>query len=153
SKRPPKDAGPRRFTIEHGARLVAVMSLLRLLCDAGIVIGVGYYLASLAAALRFAKRAAHPPAALPKIAPRVAIVKPLHGLDESLGANLMSFLEVAYPRLDYFFAVSSYDDSAAEVPTALRARYQFANITLIVGEEPDCGNRKIAKVIKMAERA
>src|SRR5262249_32974978 len=69
------------------------------------------------------------------------------------GANLMSFLEVAYPRLDYFFAVSSYDDPAAEVPTALRARYQFANITLIVGEEPDCANRKIAKVIKMAERA
>ena len=129
------------------------MSLLRLLCDAGIIIGVGYYLASLAAALRFAKRAATPPAALPKIAPRVAIVKPLHGLDESLAANVMSFLEVAYPRLDYFFAVSSYDDPAAEVPTALRARYQFANITLIVGEEPDCANRKIAKVIKMAERA
>jgi len=129
------------------------MSLLRLLCDAGVIIGVGYYLVSLAAALRFAQRAANPPAALPKIAPRVAILKPLHGLDESLAANLMSFLEVAYPRLDYFFAVSSYDDPAAEVPAALRARYQFANITLIIGEEPDCANRKIAKVIKMTERA
>ena len=133
--------------------LVALMSLLRLLCDAGIIIGVGYYLASFVAALRFAKRAANPPAALPKIAPRVAILKPLHGLDQSLAANLMSFLEVAYPRLDCFFAVSSYDDPAAEVPAALRARYQFANITLLVGEEPDCANRKIAKVIKMADRA
>jgi ceramide glucosyltransferase len=129
------------------------MSLLRLICDAGVIIGVGYYLVSLVAALRFAKRAANPPAALPKIAPRVAILKPLHGLDESLAANLMSFLEVAYPRLDHFFAVSSYDDPAAEVPAALRARYQFANITLIVGEEPDCANRKIAKVIKMTDRA
>jgi ceramide glucosyltransferase len=132
---------------------VAVMSLLRLLCDAGIIIGVGYYLASFVAALRFAKRASIPPAALPKIAPRVAILKPLHGLQQSLAANLMSFLEVAYPRLDYFFAVSSYDDPAAEVPAALRARYQFANIRLLVGEEPDCANRKIAKVIKMADRA
>jgi ceramide glucosyltransferase len=129
------------------------MSLLRLLCDAGTIIGVGYYFVSLVAALRFAQRAANPPAALPKIAPRVAILKPLHGLDESLAANLISFLEVAYPRLDYFFAVSSYDDPAAEVPAALRARYQFANLTLIVGEEPDCANRKIAKVIKMTERA
>jgi ceramide glucosyltransferase len=129
------------------------MSLVRLLCDAGVIIGVGYYLVSLAAALRFAQRAANPPVALPKIAPRVAILKPLHGLDESLAANLISFLEVAYPRLDYFFAVSSYDDPAAEVPAALRARYQFANLTLIVGEEPDCANRKIAKVIKMTERA
>jgi ceramide glucosyltransferase len=129
------------------------MIFVRLLCDAGIVIGVAYYLASFVAALRFAKRAAQPPAALPKIAPRVAILKPLHGLDQSLAANLMSFLEVAYPRLDYFFAVSSYDDPAAEVPAALRTRYQFANITLLVGEEPDCANRKIAKVIKMTDRA
>jgi ceramide glucosyltransferase len=129
------------------------MIFVRLLCEAGIVIGVAYYLASFVAALRFAKRAAKPPAALPKIAPRVAILKPLHGADQSLAANLMSFLEVAYPRLDYFFAVSSYDDPAAEVPAALRMRYQFANITLLVGEEPDCANRKIAKVIKMADRA
>jgi ceramide glucosyltransferase len=129
------------------------MSLLRLLCDAGIIIGVGYCLASFVAALRFAKRAAKRPAALPKIAPRVAILKPLHGTDESLAANLMSFLEVTYPRLDYFFAVSSYDDPAAEVPAALRARYQFANIRLLVGEESDCANRKIAKVIKMSDRA
>ncbi len=129
------------------------MTLLKILCAAGVIIGAGYYLASLVAALRFAARASKPPAPLPKIAPRVAILKPLHGLDESLAANLMSFFEVAYPRLDYFFAVSSYEDRAAELPAALRARYQFANTTLVVGEEPDCANRKIGKVIKMADRA
>src|SRR5262249_53884983 len=144
SKRLPNVGPGRRFTSERGAGLVPVMSLLRLLCDAGVIIGVGYCLASLVAALRFAGRAASPPPALPKIAPRVAILKPLHGTDQSLAANLLSFLEVAYPRLDYFFAVSSYDDPAVEVPVALRARYQFANITLLVGEEPDCANRKIA---------
>jgi len=129
------------------------MHLVRLLCDAGISVGVGYYIASTLAALSFARRAAKSPAPLPKIAPRVAIIKPLHGLDESLAGNLMSFLEVAYPRLDYFFAVSSYEDRAVEVPAALRARYQFANTTLVVGEEPDCANGKIGKVIKMADRA
>ena len=129
------------------------MSLLRFLCTAGTIIGVGYCLAAFVASLRFAKRSAKPPPALPKVAPRVAILKPLHGLDQSLAANLMSFLEVSYPRLDYFFGVSSYDDPAAEVPAALRARYQFANMSLLVGEEPDCANRKIAKVIRMADRA
>jgi len=129
------------------------MHLLRLVCDAGISVGAGYYIASLLAALSFARRAAKSPARLPKIAPRVAIIKPLHGLDESLAGNLMSFLEVTYPRLDYYFAVSSYEDRAAEVPAALRARYQFANTTLVVGEEPDCANGKIGKVIKMADRA
>jgi len=129
------------------------MGVIRLLCEAGVIVGVVYYVGSLLAALRFAKLASISPAPLPKIAPRVALLKPLHGLDQSLAANLMSFMEVAYPRLDYFFAVSSYDDAAAEVPAALRARYQFANTTLVVGEEPDCANSKIAKVIKMADRA
>lgn len=129
------------------------MSFIRLLAAAGVMVGVVYYVASLIAALRFARRAATPPPALPKIAPRVALLKPLHGLDDSLAANLMTFFEIAYPRLDYFFAVSSYDDAAAEVPAALRARYQFAHTTLVVGEEPDCANSKIGKVIKMADRA
>src|SRR5579885_3655026 len=129
------------------------MILLRILSVAGVAISIGYYLASLAASLRFAKRASTPPAPLAKIAPRVAVLKPLHGLDDSLAANLMSFFEVAYPRVDYYFAVSSYDDPATEVPAALRGRYQFANTTLVVGEEPDCANRKIGKVIRMADRA
>jgi ceramide glucosyltransferase len=129
------------------------MAVFRLFSILGVIVGVGYYFASLAAALRFARRAATPPGPLPKIAPRVALLKPLHGLSDSLAANLMSFFEVAYPRTDYFFAVSSYEDPAAEVPAALRARYPFASTTLVVGEEPNCANRKIAKVIRMAERA
>ncbi|MGO9603495.1 MAG: bacteriohopanetetrol glucosamine biosynthesis glycosyltransferase HpnI [Candidatus Binataceae bacterium] len=129
------------------------MTVVRIIAVIGVVVSVGYYLASLYAALRFARRASVPPPPLPKIAPRVAILKPLHGLDESLAANIMSFFEIAYPRLDYFFAVSSYEDGAAEVPAAMRTRYQFANTTLVIGEEPNCANRKIAKVIKMADRA
>jgi ceramide glucosyltransferase len=132
--------------------VLSVMSVLRILCTAGVIVGVGYYVAALVAALRFAERS-RKLAPLPRIAPKVAIVKPLNGLAESLAANLMSFFEISYPRVEYFFAVSSYDDRAAEVPAALRARYQFANTTLVVGEEPNCANRKIGKVIKMADRA
>ena len=36
---------------------------------------------------------------------------------------------------------------------SLRAPYQFANMTVTVGDEPGCSNRKIAKLIRMAERA
>jgi len=53
-----------------------------------------------------------------------------------------------------FILVSrGYEDAAAEIPVALRQRYQYANITLIVGEEPNSSNRKIAKLVKMADRA
>ncbi|HYB90095.1 MAG TPA: bacteriohopanetetrol glucosamine biosynthesis glycosyltransferase HpnI [Candidatus Binataceae bacterium] len=129
------------------------MRVLELLSAAGVICSLAYYVAASLAARSFARRARAQAPALPKLPPRVAILKPLHGLTQSLVENVISYLELSYPRLDYFFSVEGYDDAAAQVPAALRARYQFANLTLVVGEEPDCANRKIAKVIRMAERA
>ena len=129
------------------------MTIFVILPAAAVAVSLFYYVAATWAAIRFAQRASAPPFLLPKIPPRVAVLKPLHGTSNSLAANVVSFLEVAYSRLDFFFAVSDYEDPAAEIPVALRQRYQFANITLVIGEEPGCSNRKIAKLIKMAERA
>ncbi|MGH7778529.1 MAG: bacteriohopanetetrol glucosamine biosynthesis glycosyltransferase HpnI [Candidatus Binataceae bacterium] len=129
------------------------MIILRSFALACVVVSIFYYAAAMLAAARFAGRARKAPLPLPKIAPRVAVLKPLQGLTRSLAENIVSILEATYPRIDYFFAVSSYEDPAAPIPAALRARYQFANLTLVVGEEPDCVNLKIAKAIKMAERA
>jgi ceramide glucosyltransferase len=129
------------------------MTIFVILPAAAVAVSLFYYLAATVAGIKFAARASAPPPPIPKIPPRVAVLKPLHGTSNSLAGNVVSFLEVAYPRLDYFFAVSDYEDPATEIPVALRQRYQFANITLVVGEEPGCSNRKIAKLIKMAERA
>ncbi len=112
-----------------------------------------YYAAATVAALRFASRTESPAPALPKIAPRLCVLKPLHGVTQSLGPNILSFLEASYPRSEFVFGVSDYEDAAAEIPVALKPRYQFANITLSVGEEPGCANLKVAKLIRMAERA
>ena len=129
------------------------MTFLIALSSLGVAISLGYYAVATIAALRFAGRLSTTAPPLPKIAPRVAILKPLHGITQSLANNIVSFLEIAYPRLDFYFGVHSYDDRAAEVPVALRQRYQHASITLVVGEEPDCTNRKVAKLVKMADRA
>ncbi len=137
----------------EGPFLRRAMIILAALSTVGVVISLAYYVAASAAAIRFAFRAASPAPPLPKIAPKVAVLKPLHGLSESLLDNVVSFLELAYPRVEFFFGVSSYEDRAAEVPVALKPRYQFANLTLVVGEEPNCANDKVAKLIKMAERA
>ena len=119
----------------------------------GIASSLAYYAASTMAAMRFAAHAADPPPPLPKPPPRIAVLKPLSGLSSNLLANLTSYLESGYPRADFFFAVPSYEDRAAEAPVALRSRYPYASITLLVGDEPGVANRKIAKVIRMAERA
>jgi ceramide glucosyltransferase len=130
-----------------------VCTLLLSLATLGVTCSLIYYTASLIAAMRFAAHASDPPPPLPKPAPRIAVLKPLAGLTSSLLANLASYLESGYPRADFFFAVPSYEDRAAEAPVALRSQYPYASITLIVGDEAGVTNRKIAKVIRMAERA
>ena len=129
------------------------MTIWMALPAAAVCVSVLYYAAATVAAIRFARRTTSPLLPIPKISPRVAVLKPLHGTSDSLAANLISFLEIAYPRADFYFGVESYEDAAAEVPVAIRQRYQHASITLVVGEEPDCSNHKIAKLVKMADRA
>ncbi len=129
------------------------MTIWMALPAAAVCVSIFYYAAATVAAIRFAKRTASPLPPLPKVPPRVAVLKPLHGTSNSLAANLVSFLEIAYPRVEFYFGVENYEDAAAEIPVALRQRYQYANITLMVGEEPNCSNHKIAKLVKMADRA
>ena len=99
------------------------------------------------------RRAAGPPRPLPKIAPRVAMLKPLHGVSDSLVDDILSFLEVDYPRKEYLFGVSSYEDPAAQIPLALKPRYQFSQISLTVGGDPTAANRKVGQLIRMVPRA
>ncbi len=129
------------------------MKLLVLISILGIAVSTIYYLAAIVAGLLFAHRSNSAPAALPKIPPRVAILKPLRGVSEHLRDNIISFLEIAYSRVEYIFGVDSYEDRAIDIPVSLRAPYQFANMTVTVGDEPGCCNRKVAKLVKMAERA
>src|SRR5215469_1038983 len=120
---------------------------------AAVCVSLFYYIAATVGAIRFAQRMGSPLPPLPKVPPRVAVLKPLHGSTNSLAANLVSFLELSYPRTDFYFGVENYDDPAAEIPVALRQRYQYASVTLVVGQEPNSSNRKIAKLVKMADRA
>jgi len=129
------------------------MKLFVFISTLGILTSTVYYLAAIVAGLLFAHRSNSAPQPLPKIPPRVAILKPLRGVSEHLRENITSFLEIAYARIEYIFGVASYEDRAVDVPVSLRAPYQFANITVTVGDEPGCSNRKVAKLVKMAGRA
>lgn len=129
------------------------MNLISSLALAGVFISIGFYAATMLAGWRFLRRAAAPAPPLPKVPPRVSMLKPLHGISESLLENLLSFMEVDYPRKEYLFGVSSYEDPAAAIPVALKPRYQFAQISLTVGLDPTAGNRKVGTLVKMVPRA
>ncbi len=128
------------------------MNLIVGFAAACCALSVAYYLLSTAIGLRFARRAAQLPGSSPKIAPRLAVLKPLHGSDDYLADNLVSYLEVDYSKVDFVFGVSDYEDPAASVVVALKPRYPFRHITLNIGERPNCANRKVAKLIEMAQR-
>ncbi len=132
---------------------MSLLTALQVIAALGVIASLAYYGFSTYVALRFARRAAEPPGPLPKIPPRVTVLKPLQEFSQSLPDNIVSYLELAYPRIEFVFGVSSYEDSAVAVPAALRAPYQFATIAITVGEEPGCENHKIAKLIRMVERA
>jgi ceramide glucosyltransferase len=117
-----------------------------------VAISIGYYIAASLAALRFAIRVSSPAPPVPETAPRVAILKPLRGLTEDLRNKIISYLELDYASVGYYFGVSDNRDRAAEVPTSLRDSYPQKQITLVVGAEPGCSNRKVAKLIAMAEQ-
>jgi ceramide glucosyltransferase len=129
------------------------MRALAIVAAVGVTASLLYYIVAAITALRFARRVRQPAPPLPKIAPRVAVLKPLNGRRDSLVANLTSYLEADYPRIEYYFAASSYEDPAAAVTVSLRAHYQFKPMTLLVGGTPAAPNRKVGKLVRMAERA
>lgn len=80
--------------------------------------------------------------------PSMALLKPLHGWDENLGANLRSFMEVDYPRKEYIFGVTTPTDPALEAMNKIVAGYPGARVTQTVGDEPS-SNRKVGKLLRM----
>jgi ceramide glucosyltransferase len=129
------------------------MNIVEVLSASGVLVSVSYYGAATLAALRFARRAATPPPALGPAAPRVAILKPLHGERKTLFENLRSYLKLDYPRAEFLFGVDSRNDPAARVVEHLLTAEPGHPAALVIGEEPDCANHKIAKVIEMAAQA
>jgi ceramide glucosyltransferase len=129
------------------------MNVVELLSASGILVSLSYYGAATLASLRFARRVSDPPPPLPQPPPRVAILKPLHGERKTLYENLHSYLKLDYPRPEFLFGVASHNDPAAPIVEKLLAAEPGSAATLVVGEKPDCSNRKIAKVIRMAEQA
>jgi ceramide glucosyltransferase len=129
------------------------MNIVEVLSLSGILLSLGYYSAAALASLRFARHAAGSPRELPQPAPRVAVLKPLNGERRTLFENLRTYLKLDYPRAELFFGVGSRNDPAVRVVEQLLAAEPRRPAALVVGEEPDCANRKIAKVIRMAEQA
>jgi len=83
----------------------------------------------------------------------VSILKPLHGLDEGLEANLRSFFEQDYPRFELLFAVREAADPAFALVERLRAAYPRVEARVFVVGEPPYPNAKVWSLERMMAEA
>jgi ceramide glucosyltransferase len=81
--------------------------------------------------------------------PPVTIFKPIHGMEEQLGANLESFFQQDYPGYEVIFGVRDLDNPAAKVAEEIRARYPRIPSQVIVSGPPEWPNAKVFALDKM----
>ncbi|MFM0672300.1 bacteriohopanetetrol glucosamine biosynthesis glycosyltransferase HpnI [Paraburkholderia sediminicola] len=130
------------------AHLVAVT--LACACAAGAVFGVGYTVLASALIGRFFARAVSEPIAFPP----VTIVKPLHGNEWALLANLSSFCRQDYPGpVQFLFGVHDSADPALQTVDDLRRLYPEADITVVADARLYGPNRKISNILNMLPQA
>jgi ceramide glucosyltransferase len=83
--------------------------------------------------------------------PPVAIVKPLHGMEPELEANLESFFRQDYPGFEIVFGARSSDDPSLRVVERLQSRYPQVQASVVISGEPCWPNAKVFSLDKMLE--
>lgn len=115
-----------------------------------------YMLLSLLAVLRY--RAQRVPAPASARIP-ISVLKPLHGLDEGLEANLRSFFAQPYrhpggaPAFEILFATRDAGDPAIAVVERLRAEFPDVPVSRLITGEPPYPNAKVFSLALMVDAA
>ena len=119
-----------------------------LLCAASLI-GILYLVAAGFAVRAFLRRGPAAPAARPP----VTMLKPLHGADYDLAANLRCFCTQSYPQYQVVFGVNDPDDAAVPVVRQLIAELPQADIALVVDPRLYGSNGKVSNLINMLPAA
>ncbi|HWL46311.1 MAG TPA: bacteriohopanetetrol glucosamine biosynthesis glycosyltransferase HpnI [Sphingomonadaceae bacterium] len=112
--------------------------------------GIVYTLAAALLAGRY--RAIAPP--LPREAPALTVLKPLHGDEPALATNLASFVDQTYPGpVQMVCGVQHSDDPAIDTVHALRDARKDRDILLVVDPARHGANGKISNLVNMTRHA
>jgi ceramide glucosyltransferase len=133
--------------------VVLFLRALLFLALAGSLTSTIYLMMTLVATRRYLRIArsalaaanATPTASLPP----VTILKPLHGMEEQLAANLESFFQLDYPDYEVIFGARDADNSAVKIAEEIRARYPHIPSRVIVSGPPTWPNAKVFSLEKM----
>ena len=130
--------------------IVELAKWLSLICTSICLIGCVYALVAAWLVRRFALR----PMPVMEVCDRVVVLKPLHGAEPDLEANLASFCTQTYPgEFEIVFGVQDAGDPAIAVVERLVAAYPARSIRLVVDPAQHGSNRKISNLINMSAQA
>lgn len=108
----------------------------------------------LAWAVLLAARLGHRSGTAPTGAEPITLLKPLHGPEPQLAANLSSFLDQRYDMpVQMLLGVQRADDPAAGVARTLQARRPGDEVDLVVDPRVHGTNGKVSNLINMAASA
>jgi len=119
-----------------------------------LLVGLGFAGAAYAVlSVWFVGHLAQQPPEAPATFLPVTILKPLHGAEPALEANLETFFVQDYPvPFQIVFGVQDASDAAIAVVETLRARYSHINTALVCDSARHGSNPKVSNLINM-ERA
>jgi len=81
-------------------------------------------------------------------APRITLMRPVHGLEHALEATLVSGLRLDYPNAQLLFCAEDGDDPAAELLRRLIKQHPKAHAQLLIGRDPVSQNPKLNNLMK-----
>ena len=115
------------------------------------VVGIAYQAAS---AVAVARTLVQPVVAAPSFSPAITLLKPLHGFEPELAANLGGLFAQDYagPQ-QVVFGVSDAHDAALATVAGLRAAYPAADVAVVVDGERHGSNAKISNLVNMMAAA
>ncbi|MBE7542585.1 MAG: glycosyltransferase [Bryobacteraceae bacterium] len=126
------------------------MALAAMMVLGGLVAGSWVFCVLAALAAR-RYRAVRPPA-VSSFEP-VSILKPLHGVDDGLEANLRSFFEQDYPSFEILFAARADEDAGLALARRLAGEYSGVPVRFFVTGEPRYANAKVFSLETMTREA
>jgi len=121
------------------------------ICSIAALVGSGYALLAMWAARSFARRASTAPRAN---CPPATVLKPLHGAEPDLYANLASFCRQDYPApVQIVFGLSDPADPAVPIVRQLIADFPDHYLELAINPRRHGANAKVSNLINMQAAA
>jgi ceramide glucosyltransferase len=112
---------------------------------------LAYYVAAIAAAIRFFRR--ERAKTLPEFRPQVSILKPVRGVDFATYDNFASFCRQNYPDYEILFCVNDLSDSAVPVIQKVAADFPGRRIRILSGAHQFGTNKKVNNLALLAKEA